>query len=405
MNKLEDFQLTRTRIKPDEHRDRISTLQSNLEEKDIRTFVVLNAKNIFYLSGFSFIPTERPIALIIHDGEVYAFLPSLEMDHIEDQVPFLAQAFSYYEYPDLTHPMEIFSKVLHEEVNVQPKTVASEAPGFSSYWGYEGPKFEEETGLKFEILSDIIMDMRVVKEPAEIELMRESAKWASKAHHYLQEYTEVGKNEIDVTIRASSDASDDMVNALGEDYHCTGFSIFPATALYRGQIGPNSYFPHALSRGLTFSEGDTLVTGATSDVYGIQSELERTMFMGEPSSKQRKLFEAVTAAQSAALSAAGPGVECADVDKASRKALEEHGVLELARHHTGHGLGLEGHERPFLDIGSEEVMQPGMIFSCEPGLYARGVGGFRHSDTFVVTDDGIEVLTEYPREMEELIIQ
>ncbi|MBS3794471.1 MAG: aminopeptidase P family protein [Candidatus Thorarchaeota archaeon] len=397
--------MTRTRITPDEHQERITSLQSKLEEKDLRTFVVLNAKNIFYLSSFSFIPTERPIALIIHDGEVYAFLPSLEIDHIEDQVPFLNEVYSYYEYPDLTHPMEVFSEVLIDELKVQPKTVASESPGFSGYWGYEGPSFEEATGLKFEILSDIVMDMRVVKEPAEIELMRESAKWASRAHHYLQEYTEVGKNEIDVTIRASSDASDDMVNALGDDYHPTGFSMFPATALYRGQIGANSYFPHALSRGLTFSDGDTLVTGATSDVYGIQSELERTMFMGEPNSNQRKLFDAATAAQSAALSAAGPGVKCADVDKAARKALKEHGVFELARHHTGHGLGLEGHERPFLDIGSKEEMEPGMIFSCEPGVYAKGVGGFRHSDTFVVTEAGIDILTEYPLDVEELIVE
>lgn len=404
MHKLEDVQLTRTRIRPDEHRNRIDSLKSKLDEKDIRTFVVLSSKNIFYLSGFSFIPTERPIALIIHDGEVYAFLPSLEIDHIEDQVPFLNEVYSYYEYPDLTHPTEIFSEVLIDELKVQPKTVASESPGFSGYWGYEGPSFEEATGLKFEILSDIVMDMRVVKEPAEIELMSKSAKWASEAHHYLQEYTEIGKNEIEVTIRASSDASDDMVNALGDDYHPTGFSMFPATALYRGQIGPNSYYPHALSRGLIFSEGDTLVTGATSDLYGIQSELERTMFMGEPSSKQRKLFEAATAAQSAALSAAGPGVKCADVDKAARRTLKEHGVFELARHHTGHGLGLEGHERPFLDIGSEEEMEPGMIFSCEPGVYAEGIGGFRHSDTFVVTDQGIDVLTEYPLDIEELII-
>jgi len=405
MTEREDFPLTRTRIRPDEHRNRITSLQRKLDEKGIRTFVALNAKNIFYLSGFSFIPTERPIALIIHHEEVHAFVPSLEIDHIEEQVPFLNEVFSYYEYPDLTHPTELFSEVLRDDLNVQPKTIASEAPGFSGYWGYEGPSFEEATGLKFEILSDIVMDMRVVKEPAEIELMRESAKWASKAHYYLQQYTEVGANEIEVTIRASSEASDDMVKSLGDEYYPTGFSMFPATALYRGQIGPNSYFPHALSRGLTFSNGDTLVTGATSAVYGIQSELERTMFMGEPNSKQRRLFEAATAAQSAALSAAGPGVKCAEVDKASRKTLKEHDVLELARHHTGHGLGLEGHERPFLDIGSKEVMEPGMIFSCEPGIYAKGVGGFRHSDTFVVTEVGIDVLTDYPLDIKDLVIE
>jgi Xaa-Pro aminopeptidase len=177
--------------------------------------------------------------------------------------------------------------------------------------------------------------------------------------------------------------------------------MFPAIALYRGQVGPNSYFPHALSRGITFKKGDTLVTGASSDVYGIHSELERTMFMGEPNKRQKELFSAMVAAQEAAMEAAGPGVYCSDVDNAARQAFKEKGVIQLVRHHTGHALG---HERPFLDLGSDDVLEPGMIFSCEPGIYEKGLGGFRHSDTFVVTDDGIDVLTKYPRDIESLII-
>lgn len=249
------------------------------------------------------------------------------------------------------------------------------------------------------------MDMRVIKEPEEIELMRESSKWADRAHKYLQEFTEIGANEIDITIHASTRGSQDMVQELGDAYRPTGFSMFPAIALYRGQIGPNSYFPHALSRGLVFNKGDTLVTGASSDVYGVHSELERTMFMGDPTDRQKELFDAMMAAQDAALEAAGPGVKCADVDRAARDAFKAKDVFHLVRHHTGHALGMEGHERPFLDIGSEDILQPGMIFSCEPGIYEQGLGGFRHSDTFVVTEDGIEVTTKYPRELSELIIE
>ena len=128
------------------------------------------------------------------------------------------------------------------------------------------------------------------------------------------------------------------------------------------------------------------------------------MFMGEPSARQTELYNAMMAAQDAALETAGPGVRCADVDKAARDAFKTNDVFHLVRHHTGHALGMEGHERPFLDIGSEDVLQPGMIFSREPGIYEQGLGGFRHSDTFVVTDDGIEVTTKYPRELSELII-
>jgi Xaa-Pro aminopeptidase len=297
------------------------------------------------------------------------------------------------------------SDSLMADLKIQPNKVASEYSGASGYWGYKGPSLESVTGLKFKILSDLVMDMRVIKEPEEIELMRESSKWADRAHRYLQEFTEVGANEIDVTIRASTRGSQEMVKELGDTYHPTGFALFPAIALYRGQIGPNSYFPHALSRGLSFKKGDTLVTGASSDVYGVQSELERTMFMGNPSKKQEKLFDAMISAQDAALAAAGPGVKCAEVDKAARKVFEAKGVSHLVRHHTGHALGMEGHERPFLDIGSDDVLEPGMIFSCEPGIYEKGLGGFRHSDTFVITEDGIEVTTKYPRNISELIIE
>ncbi|TFG96388.1 aminopeptidase P family protein [Candidatus Thorarchaeota archaeon] len=394
----------RTYLSSEHHKKRIERVQDELDAEGFDTFLVFNSKNIFYLTGLSFIPTERPIILILHEGEVNFFVPSLEIDHIEHQVPFVSQVFSYFEYPDKKHPMYLLAETLMNNLKIQPNKVASEFPGASGYWGYKGPNLEDVTGLKFTLLPDLIMDMRVIKEPEEIELMRESSKWADRAHKYLQEYTEIGVNEIDITIRASTQGSHDMVHELGDGYRPTGFSMFPAIALYRGQIGPNSYFPHALSRGLIFKKGDTLVTGASSDVYGIHAELERTMFMGEPSARQEELFGAMMAAQDAALETAGPGVKCAEVDRAARDAFKAKDVFHLVRHHTGHALGMEGHERPFLDIGSEDVLRPGMIFSCEPGIYEEGLGGFRHSDTFVVTDDGIEITTKYPRNLTELII-
>jgi Xaa-Pro dipeptidase len=391
-------------LEPIHHRKRIQKLISKLNELDIETFLVFNPTNVFYLSGFSFISTERPIILILHRGETYFFVPSLEIDHVNHQVPFVSEIFSYFEYPDEKHPMIHLADTLTKELKIRPKKIASEQSGASGYWGYKGPSIEDVTGLKLKILSDIIMDMRLIKEPEEIELMRESAKWADRTHKYLQDYTEIGANEIEVTIRASTDGSAAMIQELGDCYRPTGFSLFPAIALYRGQIGSNSYFPHALSQGLVFKEGDTLVTGASADIYGIQSELERTMFIGEPTKRQSELFKIMKSAQEAAFEKAGPGIKCSQVDQAVRAVFKKKGVMNLVRHHTGHGLGMEGHESPFFDIGSEDVLQPGMIMSCEPGIYEQGLGGFRHSDTLVITDDGVDILTQYPRDIESLII-
>jgi Xaa-Pro aminopeptidase len=109
-------------------------------------------------------------------------------------------------------------------------------------------------------------------------------------------------------------------------------------------------------------------------------------------------------AQKAAMQAFGPGRKCSEVDKAATRIIRKMGCGALLRHHTGHGLGLEAHEPPWLDVGDDTMMKPGMIFSCEPGIYEPGFGGFRHSDTVVITEDGAEVITYYPRNIDSLTI-
>ena len=151
-------------------------------------------------------------------------------------------------------------------------------------------------------------------------------------------------------------------------------------------------------------KGDVLVTGAGSDVGGYGSELERTMIVGEPTSKMERYFEVMVKAQDASIETLGPEVKCSEVDRASNKVIKDAGYTSLIRHHTGHGIGLEGHEPPYLDIGNDEELKPGMVVSIEPGIYELGYAGFRHSDTAVITEDGYELVTYYPRDIESLTI-
>jgi len=396
--------MARTSLTSDHHKQRIEQLNKVLEQKEIKTYFVFNSHNIFYLTGFSFIPTERPLALIINDGMVSFFVPSLEVEHVQAQVPFLSNIYSYFDYPSDIHPMEQLATAINNEMKISNNSIASEYPGAPGYWGYTGPKLEKVLKSSIKILPELVMDLRVIKSIAEVDLLKESSKWAEKAHKYLQDYTSEGENEIDVSIRASKDTSEEMQTTLGKDYYLRGWTMFPAVAGYRGQIGSYSAFPHALTQGFTFKKGDTLVTGATSNVYGYHTELERTMFIGEPSARQAELFKVMLKAQTAALESVKPGKTCADIDKITRNVFKEAGFTNLTRHHTGHGLGMEGHERPFLDFGDPTVLKPGMVFSCEPGIYQIGLGGFRHSDTFVVTKEGAEILTNYPSELSELIL-
>jgi len=153
-----------------------------------------------------------------------------------------------------------------------------------------------------------------------------------------------------------------------------------------------------------FEPGDVLVTETGAPVWGYNAELERAMIIGQPTDEMRRLFEHMVAAQQVAFAALRPGVTCADVDNAVLGYFEANDLLPYWRQHTGHAIGLRNHEAPFLDVGDHTVVEPGMVFTIEPGLYSSEIGGFRHSDTVLVTPDGIDILTSYPSDIESLTI-
>ncbi len=392
------------KISQENYKRRIEFIRKTLQEQNLKGMIFFNPRSVFYLVGFHHIPTERPIAMILPtEGDIGLFVPNLEINHVKDKVPIVKDVFSYFEYPDETHPMKIFAKAL-EERKLADKSIAADAPGAPTYWGYQGPALAEIIPkAKITILNELIMDMRVIKDQEEIALINESCKWGNLAHQLLQEYTHVGAAEIEVVNRACAEASKMMIKTLGPDFKPLG-GASSAAAGYRGQIGAGSAIPHATTGNIFFKKGDTLVTGAGANVSGYRSELERTMFMGEPSKKQEKYFAIMLKAQNAAIEAFGPDVKNADVDRAARKVFKDEGVWDLVQHHSGHAIGMEGHERPFLDIGSKVVMKPGMVFTIEPGIYVHGFAGFRDSGTILITEDGSEMMTYYPREIEDLII-
>jgi Xaa-Pro dipeptidase len=243
-----------------------------------------------------------------------------------------------------------------------------------------------------------------VKSPAEVELVREACVWANLAHRLLQEYMAVGRTEIETSLMATAEATNIMLKTLGRAYasHGRGIRNVPVSASFIA--GANTALPHGLRSEKGLMPGDAIITGAVANVGGYRSELERTMVVGEPTADFRRFFEAMLVAQGAGFTALRPGRTCAEAEADVVQAIEELGYKEMMRHHTGHGIGLEGHEQPFCDLGDETLIEPGMIFSVEPGLYVPGVAGFRHSDTIVITDDGCEVLTFYPHDLDSLIV-
>jgi Xaa-Pro aminopeptidase len=298
--------------------------------------------------------------------------------------------------------MEIFKEMLGEMK--MEGMLGSDHDGYPWILGYRGPTLTELTGKTPQKVTAFIEDQMMVKSEAELNLIRESVKWGHLAHVLLQRYTRVGATESEVSGRASLEANLTMLDTIGPIYRAQSYFARGASAGYRGQIGRNSAIPHALANNIIFRAGDVLVTGAGAPVWGYNSELERTMIIGPANDQQERFFEHMLALQDTALETMGPGALCSEVDKAVRGYYEKNNLMDHWKHHVGHAIGLRYHEAPFMDIGDETIMQPGMVFTVEPGLYHPELGGFRHSDTVAITEDGIEIMTYYPRDLESLTI-
>lgn len=394
--------LTSIQIPAIEYQKRAQRLQSLINEKNLAGIVLFDRDYILYYTGFAFIPTERPIAFVINaQGERGLFVPRLEVEHAQANA-MIDHVAHYLEYPYHPHPMEFFKQFL-AEMGVLGR-LGADRNGYPWILGYRGPSLSELTSTPIIKITGYIEDQMMVKSQAELALIRESVKWSNLAHTLLQRYTRVGLTETEVSQRASNEATRTMLDTIGPIYRALSWSSGGAGAGYRGQIGRNASIPHALSNNIVFQPGDVLVTGASAPVWGYLSELERTMIIGSPSDAQKNMFDHMLALQETAFAAMGPGVPCSEVDRKVREYYEKHDLFPFWKHHVGHAIGLRYHEAPFLDIGDHTVMQPGMVFTVEPGLYARELGGFRHSDTVAITEDGIEVMTYYPRDLESLTI-
>ncbi len=389
-------------IQPAEFQLRTQQLLQHLKREQLAGVLLFDNFYILYYTGFAFIPTERPMAFAMNaSGERLLFVPRLEVEHAKSQAS-IDRVESYLEYPDNPHPMRKLAALL-DGMNIKRK-IGADNDGYPWILGYQGESLSALTTSEVIKVNAFVEHQMMLKSSAELALIRESVKWGNLAHRLLQKYTRVGANEVEVSQRAGTEATLAMIDALGSQYRSYSIWSRGASAGYRGQIGRNAAIPHSLMTNAVFMEGDVLVTGANAPMWGYNSELERTMIIGEATAEQKKFFDHMVNLQDTALNAIKPGKKCSDVDRAVRGYFEKHNLMPYWRHHSGHAIGLRYHEGPFLDSGDDMLLEPGMVFTVEPGLYTPELGGFRHSDTVLVTPDGIDVLTYYPRDLQSLTI-
>jgi Xaa-Pro dipeptidase len=390
------------RIPESELQERRERLLERVRDRGLAGYALFGQDYIQYFTGFWFLSNERPIVFVqAAGGDAAIFVPEFEVERARAETAF-ERIESYPEYPGREHPMLMLARVV-ADLGLAG-SIAADQDGYPGILGYAGPALSEVTGADVFSVEDVIERMMARKSAAEIALIRESGRWCAHAHRLLQEYTRPGVTEAQASLRAGSETTLAMLAELGTDYGGQLGSSDGAKAGYRGQIGLRSSWAHAIAHNTEFAPGDVLVSETGAPVWGYNAELERAMIIGPPTDEMRRLFQHTVAAQDVAFAAFRPGATSSDIDTAVMRYFVEHDLLPYWRQHTGHAIGLRNHEAPFLDVGDHTELEPGMVFTIEPGLYDGNVGGFRHSDTVVVTDDGIEILTDYPRDLESLTL-
>ncbi len=388
-----------TQLPAEEYRTRLTTVRTKLADTSADAAAFFSATSIDYLTGFDHIQTERPVLLVVTPTETAITVPRLEVERVEPN-PRIDHVVSYFDYP-WGAPVETAAGMCSE---LGVETVAADAEGAPGVMGYEGPPLTDFLAVETQ---SWVPRMRWAKSDAEVALIRESAEWANLGHHYLADYTEVGAHPATVSQEASTDASRAMLDTLGDRYDVRVRGGGPVHAGYIS--GEETALPHGHTPNERLAPGDVLITGASANVGGYFSELERTMFVAEYTDEDEHYFELMCELQETAIEAMGPGVELAYVDEQVHARAAEHGVSDLLRHHVGHNIGLDGHEPPYIDRGwgdrfDDATMEPGHVYTIEPGLYTE-TAGYRHSDTIAVTDDGVEWLTYFPRDLESNVVE
>jgi len=293
---------------------------------------------------------------------------------------------SYFDYPGEVHPLIwMLGQIKAERLGFDNLSIRD-------WWLAQSARPEAR-------ISDLVYTMRLVKDPEEIALLDKAGLYADLMVEKAREAIILGLGEMDAFDYAREKTVAQMQVDLGE-------LVFVNAGLVNGAVlyGDHSAYPHGLMTDRKPQPGHIIEVGIGAKVSTYESESEHTFIYGKPTDRARAYFDAMYEAWAAGMAAAKPGVRCCDVNAAALNAIRKAGFEKYLRHRMGHGKGLEEHEAPWVAAGDETVLLPGMIISDEPGLYVPGYGGFRHSDTLVITETGCRRLTHYPRDLEHCVI-
>jgi Xaa-Pro dipeptidase len=323
------------------------------------------------------------------EGDLTLVVPYLELEH--------AKKKSWIKDIKTYSSEEDFFKLL-KELAEKVKVVGLDLED-TPYKIYE--RIEQMVGIKnIRGVSNLLANARMLKGQDELERIKLAAKITDLGMERVIECLKEGLSEIEVANEAEIAMKRELTRKLGKlgTYPWMNWSVAALLA------GPRSFYPHGMMSGRKIRKGDICVATLDLAVEGYRAENERTFLIGKPSRLVSKAFNAMTRAQVEAIKSIKPGVQADVPDIKAREIISNCGLFGYIKHRTGHGIGLEIHEKPSLAIGDGTSIRQNMTLCVEPGIYIPNLGGFRHSDTILVTKEGAKPLTKTPKYPDSLLL-
>ncbi len=360
---------------------RLEKLAGSLQASGLDALALNPGASLQYLTGLQFHLMERPVvAIFTPHSQPVIVLPELEMLKVENAgLPL--KAFPYPEQPDAWQG--VFNAALRSlslaggRIGVEPPQMRLLEFGFLQ---------NAAAKADFPDASQVVSRLRICKQAAEVESMRHAVQVAQTALEATLPLVRMGMTEEEL--------AGELVVQLLRHGSQPELSFSPIVS-----SGPNSANPHASPGSRKLSPGDLLVVDWGARVDGYISDLTRTFAIGEVDEEFTKIARIVLQANEAGRAAGKPGVPCAAVDAAARQVIENAGYGAFFTHRTGHGIGMEGHEDPYMRGDNQQLLEPGMAYTVEPGIYLPGRNGVRIEDNVVVTSTGIDCLSDMPRQL------
>jgi Xaa-Pro aminopeptidase len=358
---------------------RLRAARERLRDAGADAVVLFPSRNLRYLTGFDEEPGERHLFLFVPArGEAVFFVPDLYAEQVREETPIA----DVRRWADGEDPAEQLSGVVADLGLADGRLLVDD-----TMWA----RFTQDLRATcpeatFGLASEALAALRVRKDEAEVDALARAGSLADRVAGELRDLgaDAVGRTEDDL----AREIERRLADAGGE-----GLSFEPIVG-----SGPNGAMPHHAHGDREIEPGDPVVLDFGAFVDGYAGDQTRTVvFAGEPPAEFREVHRAVREAQEAGVAAVEPGVEAQAVDRAVREVIEEAGYGDRFVHRTGHGVGLEVHEEPYVVAGNDRELEAGMVFSVEPGVYLPGEFGVRIEDLVVVTEDGCERLNDSAR--------